>query len=163
MKLAALRTCAVERGLLYTRIGSDRGNSHSTIMHCIQNIRTHSNGTTAPSLSNVYGVTRIVASDSGTEDSNFQLAPGVGVLLGTHSQLCRAYNSITFMQPPWVGGLEVGRPLALSMAPLEVRAFWRPLVAVIQGARWHKATKETQKGRSCTAALHVTLAQSIRE
>ena len=35
--------------LLYTRIGSDRGNPHSTIMHCIQNIHTHSNGTTAPS------------------------------------------------------------------------------------------------------------------
>ena len=36
-------------GVLYTRIGSDRGNPPSTIMYCIQNIHTHSNGTTAPS------------------------------------------------------------------------------------------------------------------
>ena len=34
---------------LYTRKGSDRGSSQSTIMHCIQNVHTHTNGTTAPS------------------------------------------------------------------------------------------------------------------
>ena len=31
-----------------TRKGSDRGNPRSTIMHCMQHIHTHSNGTTAP-------------------------------------------------------------------------------------------------------------------
>ena len=36
-------------GLVYTRIGSSRGNPQSTIMQCTQNIHTHSNGTTAPS------------------------------------------------------------------------------------------------------------------
>ena len=34
---------------LYTRKGSNRGNPQSTIMYRIQNIHTHSNGTTAPS------------------------------------------------------------------------------------------------------------------
>ena len=33
---------------LYIRKGSDRGNPQSTIKHSIQNIHTHSNGTTAP-------------------------------------------------------------------------------------------------------------------
>ena len=34
--------------VLYTRKGSDRGNPQSTIMYCIKNIPTHSNGTTSP-------------------------------------------------------------------------------------------------------------------
>ena len=33
----------------YTRKGSDRGNPQSTILHCIEKIHTHSNGTAAPS------------------------------------------------------------------------------------------------------------------
>ena len=35
--------------LLYTRMGSNRGNPQSTIMYCTQSNHTHSNGTTAPS------------------------------------------------------------------------------------------------------------------
>ena len=41
--------CKPSSTSLYTRIGSDRGNPQSTIMYRIQNIHTHSNGTTAPS------------------------------------------------------------------------------------------------------------------